>query len=201
MSTDTQTEQVLAANTWSKLIGGKPYGERKQVQLNVTAQLVKRAGNEYPYYSITGEVKKIDKRYRDPIITAGCIHDIILEHYPELAPLVTVHVSEADGTPIHAEANSRYWCGLSKWADGRAMSPRDDYGRIKIETDADGLEWSPDTLASHLQTDLDTARELREGLKRGLTWDRVTADLGLIDLWSTQAGAARKLLKDTAVSA
>jgi hypothetical protein len=194
-------EQVIAANTWRKLIDGKPYGEAKQVELTVRAELVKLGDNSYPHYSITGSVKKLDKRYRDPIIAGGAIHEIILEHYPELAPLVTVHVSEADGTPIHAEANSRYWAGLSKWADGRTMSPRDNYGRITIETDADGLEWSPDTLASHLQTDVNTARELREGLKRGLSWDRVTADLGLVDLWSTQAGAARKLLIDTAVSA
>jgi hypothetical protein len=194
-------EQVIASNTWRKLIDGKPYGEAKQVELTVRAELTKLAGNSYAHYSITGNVKKIDKRYRDPYITGGCIHEIILEHYPELSPLVEVHLSEPDGQPIHAEANARYWCGLSKWADGRTMSPRDSYGRVIIETDADGLEWSPDTLASHLQTDVNTARELREGLKRGLPWEKVTADLGLIDLWSTQAGAARKLLKDTAVSA
>jgi hypothetical protein len=195
------TEIILASNNWRKLISGKPYGENKLVELTVTAELVKRGGNSYPYYSITGTVKKLDKRYRDPYIAGGCIHDIILEHYPELAPLVEVHLSEADGTPMHAEANARYWCGLSKWADGRAMSPRDNYGKIEIEADADGIEWSPVTLASHLQTSREIACVLRAALKLGLSWDRVTAELGLIELWSTQAGQARKLLKDRAVSA
>jgi hypothetical protein len=193
--------QIIASNTWRKLISGTPYGESKLVELTVTAELSKLAGNSYPYYSITGTVKKLDKRFRDPIITCGAIHDTILEHYPELAPLVELHLSEADGIPMHAEANARYWCGLSKWADGRAMSPRDNYGKIEIETDADGLEWSPVTLASHLQTSRAIACELRAALKLGLPWDKVTAELGLIDLWSTQAGAARKLLKDREVSA
>jgi hypothetical protein len=193
--------KIIASNQWRKLISGTPYGESKLVELTVTAELVKRGGNSFPYYSITGSVKKLDKRYRDPVITCGCIHDIILEHYPELAPLVKVHLGEADGTPMHAEANSRYWSGLSKWADGRAMSPRDNYGRIEIETDADGLEWSPDTLASHLQTSREVACELRAALKLGLPWNKITAELGLIDLWSRQAGAARKLLQDRAVNA
>ncbi len=81
------------------------------------------------------------------------------------------------------------------------MSPRDNYGRIEIETDADGIVWAPDTLASHLQTSREIACVLRAALKLGLSWDRVTAELGLIDLWSRQAGAARKLLQDRAVSA
>jgi len=197
MTTDT----ILASNNWRKLISGAPYGESKLVELTVTAELVKRGDNSFPYYSITGSVKKLDKRYRDPYIMGGCIHDVILKHYPELAPLVAVHLSEADGTPMHAEANARYWCGLSKWGDGRIMSPRDNYGRIEIETDADGIEWAPDTLASHLQVDRATACEVREALKLGLSWDRVTAELGLVALWSKQAGAARKLLQDRAVSA
>jgi hypothetical protein len=193
-------EQVIASNSWRKLISGEPYGESKQVELTVKAELTKLGGNSYAHYSITGTVKKLDKRYRDPVITCGAIHDTILKHFPELAPIVKVHLSEPDGLPMHAEANARYWCGFSKYADGRVMSPRDSYGRITIETDADGIEWSPDTLASHLQTDRATACELREGLKSGLPWDKVTAQLGLIELWSKQAGAARKLLNDKAVA-
>jgi len=178
------SDVILASNTWRKLVSGKPYGESKLVELTVTAELVKRGGNSFPYYSITGTVKKLDKRYRDPVITCGCIHEIILEHYPELAPLIAVHLSAADGQPMHAEANARYWAGLSTYPDG---SPMGEYKRSM--------------LAQHLQADKDTADKVREGLTLGLPWERVTAELGLVALWSTQAGAARKLLKDRAVSA
>ena len=187
-------EKVIASNKWSRTISGAQYGETKRLLLEVEAQLIKLEGNDYPYFSITGTIKKTDKRYRDPIITCGAIHEEILRYFPHLAPLVEVHLSAPDGQPTHAEANARYWAGLSKWADGRTMSPRDNYGRIEIETDENGVEWSPKTLASHLQCDEKTAREVRGAMVAGLPWDKITAHAGLIDLWSNQAGKARALL-------
>jgi hypothetical protein len=172
-------DQVIARNKWEKMISGKPYGVAKLVKLTVNAELVKRGGNEYPYFSLTGEISRNDKRFRDPIIACGCIHDEILHHFPQLAPLAVVHLSAPDGQPIHAEANARYWAGLSTYPDGSPMG-----------------EYKPRMLAQHLQADRKTADEVRNGLIKGLPWDRITADLGLIELWSTQAGAARKLLND-----
>jgi hypothetical protein len=186
-------ELTIASNKWSATISGAEYGESKPVLIEVKAELVKR-GDQVPHFSITGAIKKTDKRYRDPYIMGGAIHEEILKHFPSLAPLVKVHLSGCDGLPLHAEANARYWAGLSKWSDGRAMSPRDSYGRIEIETDNNGVEWSPKTLASHLQCDEKTAREVRGAMVSGLPWDKITAHAGLKDLWSGQAGKARALL-------
>jgi hypothetical protein len=86
-------EEIIAANYWHKLISGAPYGVSRKVSLKVNASLVKRAANDYPYYSITGSVELMDKRYREPVITCGAIHDTIVKHYPELAPLIAVHLS------------------------------------------------------------------------------------------------------------
>ena len=61
-------EKVIASNKWSKTISGKEYGETKPLLLEVEAELIKLDGNDYPYFSITGSIKKTDKRYRDPII-------------------------------------------------------------------------------------------------------------------------------------
>ena len=172
-------EQIIARNKWEKMISGKPYGVDKLVKITVNAELVKRNGNSYPYFSLTGEISRNDRRYRDPIISCGQITDEILHHFPQLAPLAVVHLSAADGQPMHSEANARYWAGLSIYPDGSPMG-----------------EYKPRMLAQHLQADRKTADEVRQGLLMGLSWDRITADLGLIDLWSTQAGAARKLLND-----
>jgi hypothetical protein len=161
------------------MISGKPYGVAKLVKLTVNAELVKREGNSYPYFSLTGEISRNDRRYRDPIITCGCIHDEILNHFPQLAPLALVHLSGPDGQPMHAEANALYWAGLSTYPDGSPMG-----------------EYKPLMLAQHLQADRKIASAVRQAFIAGLPWDRITADLGLIDLWSTQAGAARKLLND-----
>lgn len=49
--------------------------------------------------------------------SAGCIHDEILAAFPELAPVVKVHLAGADGAPMHALENARYWAGLSKYQD------------------------------------------------------------------------------------
>jgi hypothetical protein len=183
-------DQVIARNKWEKMISGKPYGVAKLVKITVNAELVKRGGNEYPYFSLTGEISRNDKRFRDPIIACGCIHDEILHHFPQLAPLAAVHLSAADGQPMHAEANARYWAGLTKY-EPKGNNPSQD----PTETDENGT-FNPSILAKHLQTDETTAREVRKGFLIGLPWDRITAHLGLIELWSKQAGAARKLLND-----
>ena len=188
-------EKVLARLDLSKDISGAEYGSKRAVRLEVTAKLYVLGSNSYPYYLITGNVKSYDKRLRDPYLAGGCIHETILAHFPHLAPLVTVHLSEADGRPMHAEANARFWAGFSEYAP-TSNNPKDN----PTETDEHGT-FNPSLLASHLQCDDKTARELRQGLLKGLSWDRVTADLGLVELWSNQAGQARALLNEMAVSA
>jgi hypothetical protein len=190
------SEQLLAANRWQRVISGRPWGYTdKRLLLTVQAELVKRGGNDYPYYSITGSVELRDKRYRDPIISCGAIHDTILEYYPQLAPLVDIHLAEVDGKPMHAEANARYWSGLSKYTDGRPMSPR-GYD-LEIELDDKGLEWSPIMLARHLRVSEALARDIRAELVKGLPWEIILRHAKLSELWSNQAGQARSLLNPT----
>lgn len=182
------SEQVIASNEWQMTLDGELYGETKPVVLEVEARLIKLEGNSYPYFSITGEIRKTDRRYRDPVIMCGAIHEEILRYFPELAPLVQVHLSGPDGQPTHAEANARYWAGLTKY------EPHTNNGGIELEKDENGVRWSPKTLASHLQCDEKLAREVRGAMVIGLPWDHITRHAGLIELWSAQAGKARALL-------
>lgn len=182
------SEQVIASNEWQMTLDGELYGETKPVVLEVEARLIKLEGNSYPYFSITGEIRKTDRRYRDPVIMCGAIHEEILRYFPELAPLVQVHLSGPDGQPIHAEANARYWAGLTKY------EPHTNNGGIELEKDENGVRWSPKILASHLQCDEKLAREVRGAMVLGLPWDHITRHAGLIELWSAQAGKARALL-------
>jgi len=171
--------KIIAANQWRKVISGEEYGVNKPVTLTVTAELIKLGANEYPHFTITGEVSRNDKRYRDPVLECGAIHDTITQHFPELAPLVTVHLSAPDGVPMHAEPNARYWAGLCTYPDGSPMG-----------------EYKPLMLASHLRVSLQLAGEIREAMAQGLPWQTITSHANLIQLWSEQAGAARKLLRD-----
>lgn len=187
-------EKVIASNKWERVISGSPWGENKRVKIEVEAFLVKRGENQLPHFSITGTVSKMDRRYRDPVITCGAIHDTIVAYFPSLAPLVQVHLSGPDGVPMYAEENARYWAGLSTWSDGRPMEPHATSEENRFETDENGLVWSPVILASHLQCDEKTAREVRGAMVSGLPWERIISHAGLIDLWSEQAGKARSLL-------
>jgi hypothetical protein len=182
------SEQVIASNEWQMTLDGELYGETKPVVFEVEARLIKLEGNSYPYFSITGEIRKTDRRYRDPVIMCGAIHEEILRYFPELAPLVQVHLSGPDGQPTHAEANARYWAGLTKY------EPHTNNGGIELEKDENGVRWSPKALASHLQCDEKLAREVRGAMVIGLPWDHITRHAGLIELWSAQAGKARALL-------
>lgn len=187
-------EHLIAAGKWSKVLAGAAYGyPGKRARLDVTGQLV-RFGDQIPHYSITGDVKILDRRYRDPFIMGGAIHETILNYFPGLAPLVLVHLSDLEGVPMHSEANARHWAGLSKWPDGSPMSPRTDYGRYPLETGSDGLEWSPLLLAKHLRIEEPEAREIREALARGVTWRQILELSKLPDRWAREAAAARALL-------
>lgn len=41
--------------------------------------------------------------------SGGCIHEEIEEHFPELKPLIDLHLSDLDGTPLYAVENGLYW--------------------------------------------------------------------------------------------
>lgn len=90
--------------TWThKVVRTMPYkgNEYAGCAIRVTAGLSKLQGNTRPYFSVTGKI------YGNG--PCGCIHDEILRHWPELAPVVALHLSDDNGQPMHGEANGWYW--------------------------------------------------------------------------------------------
>lgn len=67
---------------------------------SVTGELYERHG------TWDGAAQKRNGREWD---SGGCIHEVILSAFPGLKPLVDLHLSGADGAPMHAEANGWYW--------------------------------------------------------------------------------------------
>ena len=124
--TATHTETLLAANQWTKSStldpNGRPWhvsrsGNVLPVRVQARAQLIHLHANPRPYFSITGEVFNPRSRRAggDGTITGGAIHETILHYWPQLAPLVEIHLSDDTGEPMHAAANAAYWSGLTKY--------------------------------------------------------------------------------------
>jgi hypothetical protein len=97
---------VIVGRSRDPILCGKGIGDRET--LSVYAGLHYHKGNHAPYFSITGAVFDAKIHRGDTITRCGCLHDEILEHFPSLAALVALHLSDINGKPMHAEANGWY---------------------------------------------------------------------------------------------
>jgi hypothetical protein len=70
------------------------------------------------------------RRDRDPD-SDGCQHDVALLAFPELAPLVELHLADSEtGEPMHAEANALYFYRTARglpggWSDDHQHAERE----------------------------------------------------------------------------
>ena len=76
---------------------------KDKVSLTAFGGLHYLQGNKLPYFSLTG-----DQRLNSREDCCGCIHEVILKHWPELADFVALHLSDIDGVPTYAVANGWY---------------------------------------------------------------------------------------------
>lgn len=80
--------------------------------------------------------------------SAGCQHELILKHFPELKSLIALHLSDKDGIPLHAVENGFYWLAGAK--EGH-FEQRFHGGQTNSKEECVQI------LANHLRTDLDVA--------------------------------------------
>ena len=74
--------------------------------------------------------KSRHRRDRDPD-SCGCLHDAALLAFPELAPLVDLHLADSEtGEPMHAEANALYFYRTARGLPGGWS---DDYQHAERE--------------------------------------------------------------------
>lgn len=106
--------------TWTETHAGRKPERRGMI---VKAELHYLSGNSRPYFSITSDSYSSEQtRSRDGWMKdvggwdgGGCQHELILEHFPELWPLVEMHLSHDDASPMHAFANAWYWAGGTEY--------------------------------------------------------------------------------------
>ena len=65
--------------------------------------------NGFNEFTVDGDVYKIHDDGRKSWFKGGCVHDVIVEHFPELKPFVDLHLSDVNGTPMYPVENGAYY--------------------------------------------------------------------------------------------
>lgn len=85
------------------------FTDYKKFNLEVKIRLDDECKNGRQDFAITGTQWEIGRRRAERNITRfGCIHDYILEAFPEFEPFVKLHLCDFEGVPMHAIENMRY---------------------------------------------------------------------------------------------
>ncbi|MGE0521264.1 MAG: hypothetical protein AB7P78_19960 [Candidatus Binatia bacterium] len=66
--------------------------------------------NGHNTFAATADLYDKRQRREGSLVSCGCLHDEIAQHFPELAPLLRWHLCSTDG-PMHYEANVVYLAG------------------------------------------------------------------------------------------
>lgn len=106
MNTESNTDTTAAliikkSKTFEE--GGETF------HITATARLDDDCGNGHEDFSITADIDHKRKSGKWEDWSGGCLHKEIAQHFPELAFMIPLHLSDFRGVPMHCVANGRYW--------------------------------------------------------------------------------------------
>lgn len=154
----TSTDFIIARYTSTRAI---PSWDKDAI-ITVDAKAYTLGENLHPYFSITANIVTPASKRRRDIDAGGCLHDEILRLWPQLAPIVALHLSDANtGEPMHAESNAVYWAGGvvnlgAEYHGGTGSSAKNSDECLRI-------------LAEHLRISQESARALCVELAQAFT--------------------------------
>ena len=169
--------KLIAAKSWTKVF----VENNQKHRIKVVAELHSLDG-QTPYFSITGEVDRQAKNNRWMPFLSGCIHEEILQHFPQLQLLVDMHLSDEDGVPMHAYENAAYWAGHTKYQE---------FDSFKL---AKHLRISPKLADDMLCYMTNFWGELDEITTPAMAWEGTCSDYELPKQWADQAKVAKAML-------
>jgi len=169
--------KLIAAKEWNKVFMENSQKHR----IKVVAEL-HSLGGQTPYFSITGEVDRQAKNNRWMPFLSGCIHDEILQHFPQLQLLVDMHLSDEDGVPMHAYENAAYWAGQTKYQE---------FDSFKL---AKHLRISPKLADDMFCYMTNFWGEFDEITTPSMAWEGTCNDYQLPEQWKKQAHIAKSML-------
>lgn len=170
--------KLIAAKRFNKVFVEN--GEKHRII--VEAELISR-GEQKPYFSITGVVDRQAKNNRWMNECAGCIHYEILAQFPELQPLIDIHLSDENGVPMHAYENAAYWAGYTKYQE-RDIPMLAKHLRVTEWFAKDLIGW----IEHHYGTDFDALTT------PAMAWAETCKENDLLEQWADQAKLAKSML-------
>lgn len=146
-------------------------------------------GEQSRYFAVGGEIFKPGRDWE----CCGCLHDEAEQAWPEIKPLIALHLSDAEtGEPMHAEANGWYWLAGALGGCGEQYhgGNRETYGE---ENDCLGI------FADHCritrqeaQAIADEIGHLKLNIDRRNAWNRICDEMR--PKWAAEAKAGRDLI-------
>ena len=82
--------------------------------MHVQVMLADECRNGHYDFSITGDISRKAGNGRWVDYAGGCIHEEIVERFPELEKFVPLHLSNYLGHPMYAVANGQYWISMEE---------------------------------------------------------------------------------------
>lgn len=79
----------------------------EDLRVEVEVRLRKLKENKYPYWSVTGTIKKGYGMDMEEI--SGAIGDRLIEYFPEIEPFERLHLAQGNGVPDYAVENGWYY--------------------------------------------------------------------------------------------
>lgn len=154
--------------------GAEAHGYQRGTLIRVEAGLHWLQGNAAPYWSVTAAIGTPRQLQTGDWQAGGCCHEDVLRHWPELEPVVALHLADDSGVPMHAQANAVYHAGRSPRFGGAGY-----------------YDGNADHLRSHLRISADEAAAVMALPTRAAIESFV---LDQIPRWRAESEAAHALL-------
>lgn len=173
----TQTTSAALTYSESKTIGDTIY--------KVKIRLDDQCGNGHEDFSAAIDYGTA-REHRSGNASGGCAHDVILKHFPSLKPFCDLHLSDANGCPMHAAANGFYWYAGTQ-PDAAVLMPHNPTTGSGAKTP----EQCREIFKEHLRcTDADLAQIENMSPRTAVEFSYTLEKLGFRARWKKEAQKA-----------
>jgi len=150
---NTETGRIL-----NQKIGASRYFSEsgREYRISVSLRFDDQCKNGHETFSITGDVYEMrNGAFRD--YSGGCIHEEIVQHFPEFAHLIKWHLTSTDG-PMHYVGNTVYHAG-NRDHNGRAAGEASSFSHAIKFDNVPALHFPKDGFFKFLRENIGRAAE------------------------------------------